>query len=88
MKLKSVSLLVSLALVLGLLGISPARAEPQEKLYIVNSDTDAPDANPGDGVCATAGGNCTLRAAIQEANRDSVPSIIKFASHMTINYPT
>ncbi len=34
----------------------------------VNSTTDAVDANPGDGVCATASGVCTLRAAIQEAN--------------------
>jgi len=29
---------------------------------------DADDAVPGDGVCATAGGDCTLRAAIEEAN--------------------
>src|SRR5512139_3911774 len=36
--------------------------------FIVNSITDAVDANPGDGICATAGGVCTLRAAIQEAN--------------------
>nr|HRL13074.1 choice-of-anchor Q domain-containing protein [Aggregatilineales bacterium] len=34
----------------------------------VNSTVDAPDANPGDGICATAAGVCTLRAAIQEAN--------------------
>ena len=34
----------------------------------VNSPTDAPDATPGDGVCATTGGACTLRAAVQEAN--------------------
>ncbi len=26
---------------------------------------------PGDGVCATLGGNCTLSAAITEANLDS-----------------
>ena len=34
----------------------------------VNSTTDAVDAQPGDGVCRTAAGTCTLRAAIQEAN--------------------
>ena len=34
----------------------------------VDSTVDAPDASPGDGVCATAAGECTLRAAIQEAN--------------------
>lgn len=36
--------------------------------YVVDSVTDAVDANPGDGECATATGDCTLRAAIQEAN--------------------
>jgi CSLREA domain-containing protein len=34
----------------------------------VNDTSDAVDAAPGDGVCATAGGACTLRAAVQEAN--------------------
>jgi len=34
----------------------------------VNSRTDAPDARPGDGRCATAAGACTLRAAIEETN--------------------
>src|SRR5262249_23028818 len=29
---------------------------------------DATDINPGDGVCATSGGGCSLRAAVQEAN--------------------
>ncbi len=36
--------------------------------FAVNSTVDAVDANPGNGTCATAGGVCTLRAAIQEAN--------------------
>ncbi|WP_338874748.1 putative Ig domain-containing protein [Spirosoma sp. SC4-14] len=36
--------------------------------FIVNNLGDGTDANPGDGVCATSGGVCTLRAAIQEAN--------------------
>jgi CSLREA domain-containing protein len=35
---------------------------------VVNSTTDAPDAHPGDGRCATSAGRCTLRAAVQEAN--------------------
>jgi hypothetical protein len=34
----------------------------------VNDNGDSSDANAGDGLCATAGGACTLRAAIQEAN--------------------
>ncbi|CAG0968413.1 hypothetical protein ANRL3_01334 [Anaerolineae bacterium] len=36
--------------------------------FTVNSTTDAVDAAPGNGVCATVGSVCTLRAAIQEAN--------------------
>jgi CSLREA domain-containing protein len=36
--------------------------------FTVNSTTDAVDTAPGNGVCATAAGACTLRAAIQEAN--------------------
>jgi CSLREA domain-containing protein len=36
--------------------------------FTVNSNADASDAAPGDGVCATAGSVCTLRAAIEEAN--------------------
>jgi hypothetical protein len=37
---------------------------------LVNRTSDAPDANPGDGICETAAGNglCALRAAVQEAN--------------------
>lgn len=40
----------------------------QAATFTVNSTTDAIDATPGDGVCVTAEGACTLRAAIQEAN--------------------
>jgi CSLREA domain-containing protein len=35
---------------------------------VVNSEVDEPDADPGDGACATAAGDCTLRGAVQEAN--------------------
>ena len=35
---------------------------------VVNDTGDAGDATIGDGVCATAGGVCTLRAALDEAN--------------------
>lgn len=37
-------------------------------VFALDSTIDAVDASPGDGVCATAGGDCTLRAAIMEAN--------------------
>ncbi len=46
------------------------RAAPDTITFMVNSPSDAVDANPGDGKCETAPGNgvCTLRAAIMEAN--------------------
>ncbi len=37
-------------------------------VFTVNSTLDAVDTDPGDGVCESDGGICTLRAAIQEAN--------------------
>jgi len=36
--------------------------------FAVDSALDANDANPGDGACADSADNCTLRAAISEAN--------------------
>ena len=71
------SLLVSagaigaLVLLFTLLGVAPRRsvtAAPQAA-FTVNSTSDAIDANPGNGVCETSTpGQCTLRAAIMEAN--------------------
>lgn len=48
---------------------TPAHAQQNE--FTVDATGDAADANPGDGTCATSGDNCTLRAAIQEANNTS-----------------
>ena len=57
--------------VLGLLAVlvlvgagNPAHAAT----FNVSTTTDAVDTNPGNGICADAAGNCTLRAAIMEAN--------------------
>ncbi|MBO9680545.1 MAG: IPTL-CTERM sorting domain-containing protein [Acidovorax sp.] len=46
--------------------------------FTVNSSADDGDANPGDGLCATAAATCTLRAAIQEANHWGGPDTIQF----------
>ncbi len=40
-------------------------------IFNVNSTADAVDDNPGDGLCHTIAGTCTLRAAVMEANRTS-----------------
>ena len=44
--------------------------------FTVDSVADAVDAAPGDGVCATAVGACTLRAAVQESNALAGPDAI------------
>lgn len=46
--------------------------------YTVNTTDDLPDININDAVCADANGNCTLRAAIQNANKASNKDIIAF----------
>ena len=51
--------------------------------YIVTAspaDGDLPDANPGDGVCATSENTCTLRAAIQEAQSTAASNTIALGS--------
>jgi CSLREA domain-containing protein len=48
--------------------LSSAASAAAAATFVVNSTLDAVDAVPGNGVCATAGGTCTLRAAVQEAN--------------------
>jgi CSLREA domain-containing protein len=37
-------------------------------VFTVNDTADAVDVNPGDGICATAAGTCSLRAAVMEAS--------------------
>jgi hypothetical protein len=57
------------AVVVGALGLTACEIGPHHD-FTVNVGTDAVDADPGDGVCeATVGADdCTLRAAIGEAN--------------------
>lgn len=53
-------------------------AEASAAVLTVNSTSDDPDVTPGDGVCATALGSCTLRAAIMESNALGVAGEIRF----------
>ncbi len=53
--------------------------------FTVNSLGDTPDAIPGNGLCADAGGQCTLRAALDEANVSQDPDTINFSVTGTIN---
>jgi hypothetical protein len=43
---------------------------------------DEPDANPGDGLCATTAGACTLRAAVDEAATAVTPKVIALANSL------
>lgn len=68
------ALICAVALALALLA-GPARADT----FTVDSTGDAGDADSGNGTCATSGGECTLRAAIEEANDLAGADTINFA---------
>ena len=53
----------------------PASAAPAT--FLVTSTTDANDTNIGNGVCQATVGACSLRAAIQEANANPGPDLIR-----------
>ena len=61
-------------------GALTALALPAQALsatLVVNSTVDANDANAGNGVCKATVGDCSLRAAIQEANANPGPDLIQ-----------
>ncbi len=61
------------------LPVRPAHAAT----FTVDSPLDAVDAAPGDGVCATSAGLCTLRAAVQEANAQPGPDVVVLTGGQT-----
>jgi len=63
-RLRRVGALVGAALIVTAASVSQAQAAT----FTVNSTADAADANIFDGVCFTAAGSCTLRAAVQQAD--------------------
>jgi CSLREA domain-containing protein len=73
-------LLVAAMLVAGTMAASPTRAATT---FTVNSTADAPDAFPTSNTCDTdvftSGDQCTLRAAIQQANATPGGDAINFA---------
>lgn len=78
----SLATATALTLVAGRLFVPLAPAGAVGGSYTVLSAADTADAAPGDGICLTgptAGSTCTLRAAIEEANRDGIASTIGFA---------
>ena len=75
--LRAVSLIVSFQVLAWVLFSMATPGLVGAKTFIVDSTLDEPDKNPGDGVCMSASGHCTLRAAIQEANALPGPDVIK-----------
>ncbi|HSL29811.1 MAG TPA: choice-of-anchor Q domain-containing protein, partial [Anaerolineales bacterium] len=72
--IRSFSIISILTILLAQVGWMPAAADA---IFIVNSTADMLDADPGDGLCETdITGDCTLRAAIQEANALAGPDTI------------
>jgi hypothetical protein len=71
-------LLGSLALVAVRLGVAASPVAAAGGAYEVNSTGDLVDATPGNGVCLTAAGTCTLRAALTEDRLDAGATSITF----------
>jgi hypothetical protein len=69
---------VALALAAGaLLATGATACEPTEPAaFTVDSAAAGADATPGDGLCATGWGTCTLQAAVEEANALDTPTTI------------
>jgi CSLREA domain-containing protein len=79
-----------LMVIISILAFVPASlpvviAKPEVNTYVVNSNADTSDTNPGDGICDIGAwlSYCTLRAAIEEANADGVETTIKFSQNFT-----
>jgi CSLREA domain-containing protein len=56
---------------------------PVRRTFDVTQDSDESDTTPGDGICRTATGTCSLRAAWQEADAALGPDIIRLQSAHT-----
>ena len=65
-----------------------AAGTAEARTFQVDSTLDAVDANTGDGVCATATGTCTLRAAVMESNNYDGTDMIRLpAGTYTLTIP-
>jgi uncharacterized repeat protein (TIGR01451 family)/CSLREA domain-containing protein len=80
--LRLLSALLALSVV-GLTASSGTRAAVGTT-FTVDSTADTADANVGDGVCADAADNCTLRAAIAESNESADRDTIAFTGPLSI----
>ena len=80
MKIKSKHLLLVAVLAVGVMTqLFLFAPKASAATFEVDSTLDAPDDNIGNGLCDDGSGNCTLRAAIQEANATPEADTITFA---------
>ncbi|MET0384935.1 MAG: right-handed parallel beta-helix repeat-containing protein [Polyangiales bacterium] len=63
-RVHSLAMMATVGVIHAWLYSAPASAA----VHVVTDTADAPDARPGDGVCAARSGRCTLRAAVEETN--------------------
>ncbi len=73
---------VFVTLIIGFLSFV-SMSEAQAANFTVNNNGDTSDVTPGNGICADTGGNCTLRAAVEEANALAGNDTIDFAASLT-----
>ena len=59
---------MAIVVIAAILSGPAAIAQAAAGKYTVKSTLDTSDANPGDNLCDDGAGNCTLRAAMEEAN--------------------
>src|SRR5690349_12945245 len=67
--------------------VPPTTAQAVAGRYQVDSTADDPDADPGDGRCTSAAGDCTLRAAVMEANANPGSTIVIPAGRYRLTIP-
>jgi CSLREA domain-containing protein len=77
--------LVAGAVLVGGLGL--VACQNTNLMFTVTSSDDLPDNNPGDNSCQTTENQCTLRAAIDEANANSRIAQITVASSVDLTRP-
>ncbi|WP_340691132.1 right-handed parallel beta-helix repeat-containing protein, partial [Hydrogenobacter thermophilus] len=64
--------------------ISPKALKPMQTCdFTVNTTNDTVDVSPGDGTCADSSNNCSLRAAIMEANAQGGTKVICLGTNQT-----
>lgn len=74
-----VTLVVATLMSATLVTTGAPKAAADTQIYVVDTISDAPDQGVGNGSCHIAGGGCSLRAALQEADADADESRIEFA---------